>query len=231
LKKTVFILLIIFGYVSIYGQELNGVWLEYNNRVIDPYNGYTSGGEGLIIDFDNSTLSHLQSDSLFNFKASINNKKAKIKIKGIKGRLKLKIFGCDSLEIDSKENMVRVFRKLDLSNKINFTKKEIANFLTTHKFDSIQGFKGEFSADQFNRDRNLERPHTRNKFINKNWDEQGYWYIKKVKESALLIFTVGQTEINNILQILMINENGLKLKPLQNDEWFENLTEINTILK
>ena len=228
MKKIIFIFLVLTGIANSYGQELTGVWMSYNNRIIDKSKVYTRGDEGIIIDFDNSTMGHIKSDSIVHIK--INFKKSKIKAKGIKGSMKFRQFGQDSVEMNGLENSVYVFRKLDLARKIDLNKNEISEFLINTQFDSIQGIKGEFSSDQFFRDITFGRPHTKNQFVNKNWNDYGYWFVKKIEGSAFLVFTIGQTEQNNILQILSIEEKGLKLKPLQNDEWMKNLTEIKTCL-
>lgn len=230
MNKVIFIFFVLAGVVDSFGQELDGVWMSYNNRIINSKSVYTRGDEGILIDFDNLSMGHIKSDTLINVMANFKNKKVKLRVEGIKGKGKLNKFGLDSLEMNSGQNTVHVFRKLDLSHKINWAKKEITDFLIKHKFDSIQGIKGEFSKGQFFRDITFDRPHTKNQFVNKNWNDYGYWFIKKINGNAFLVFTIGQTEPNNILQILSVDKNGLRLRPLQDDEWMKNLTEIKTCL-
>lgn len=200
--------------------------MSYNNRIIDKSKVYTRGDEGLIFDFDNLTAGHIKSDTLVKIKV----KSKKIKVIGLKLKMKFRRFAQDSIETTGIENTVYVFRKLDLSHKIHLNKKEISAFLITHEFDSIQGIKGEFSSNNFFRDLTFNVPHPKYQFVNKNWNDVGYWVVKIIRDNAFLIFTIGQTEQNNILQIISIDEKGLKLKPLQNDRWMKNLTEIKTCL-
>jgi len=231
LKNAFFRIACFFCFLVSSGQELEGVWLNYNNRILDEFKSHTTGDEGMFFDFDTHTLGFIQSDSLFKIKVRSKNNLAKIKIAGIRGKGKFKIFGKDSLEADSSNNKIRVFRKLDLSHKIDMTEEEISEFLISNSFDSIQGIKGHFSPEQFFRDRIFGRPHIKNQFENKSWDDAGYWYIKKIKNSAFLIFTIGQTEKMNILQIKSLNKKGLQVNHLQEDKYMRNLIEINTCLQ
>ncbi|QLG45304.1 hypothetical protein [Costertonia aggregata] len=228
MKKTIIILFILTGLTNSYGQELNGVWMSYNNRIVEGTTYHTTGDEGIIIDFDNSTMGHIKTDTVVKIK--VNFRKSKIKSRALKAKIKFRQFGQDSIEMNGLENTIYVFRKLDLAHEIDLDKNEISDFLITHQFDSIQGIKGEFSGDKFFRDITLNTPQPKNQFVNKNWNDNGYWSVKKIKGNAFLIFTIGQTEPNNILQILSISQNGLKLNQLQTDEWMENLTEIKTCL-
>ncbi|WP_411029491.1 hypothetical protein [Spongiimicrobium sp. 3-5] len=228
MKKNIILFLIVTGLFNSYGQELSGVWMSYNNRIVEGTTYHTRGDEGVIIDFDNSTMGHIKTDTVVNIK--VNFKKSKIRSRALKAKIKFRQFGQDSIEMNGLENTIYVFQKLDLTHKIDLDKNEISNFLITHQFDSIQGIKGEFSSDKFFRDITLNVPQPKNQFVNKNWNDYGYWSVKKIRENAFLIFTIGQTEPNNILQILSITQNGLKLNELQADNWMENLTEIKTCL-
>lgn len=228
MKKILITLLLIINSISSVGQELKGVWLNYNNRVIDKFKPYTSGGEGLFMDFDNLTMGHIKSDSLVKIEVRTKKNTAKIKVGGLREIGRFRIFGQDSLELDSGDNKIEVFRKLDLSHRIPMTEKEIANFLIANSFDSIQGIKGVFSKDQFFLDKTFGRPHVKNQFENKNWDDAGYWLVKKINENAFLIFTIGQLERMNIFQILAITNDHVKLIHLQEDDYMRNFTELKT---
>ena len=232
MKKTILILFLI-GFFNSYGQELDGVWMSYKNKIIDSSRAYTSGGEGILIDFNNSTLGHISSDTLVNVNLIIKKKKVKLKVEGIKGKGKLKKYGNDSLEMDSGQNMAHIFRKLDLNHKLNKTTKEVSNFLVNNRFEPLNGYTEiEFSLDQYWLDKMFEKKSKKLNLLNHTWeDDDGYWYLKEVRENYFLIFTLGQVEKKNIYQILDITKDGLKLKPLQETDFgLKNIMELKTCL-
>ncbi len=207
--------------------------MSYKNQIIDSNRVYTSGGEGIIIDFDNSTMGHISADTLVEVDFIFKKKKLKLKVEGIKGKGKLKKLGNDSLEMDSGQNMSHIFRKLDLSNQINLSMEEITDFLISNRFEPLNDFMEiEFTADKYWKDKWLEKKSERLNLLNHTWEnDNGFWYIKEINKNYFLVFTLGQVEKQNFYQIIDLNEKGVKLKPLQETDFgLENITELKTCL-
>lgn len=124
--------------------------MSYKNQIIDSNRVYTTGGEGILIDFYNSTVGHIGSDTVVDVKFIFKKKTVKLKFEGIKGKEKLKKYGNDSLEIDSGHNMAHMFRKLNLNHKLNKTIHEVSSFLLNNKFEPLNDYtKIEFSSDLY----------------------------------------------------------------------------------
>jgi len=233
LKRLIIILFIVAGLTHAFGQGLDGVWMSYKNQIIDSSKAYTSGGEGILIDFDNSTMGHIGSDTLVDVKFIFKKKKVKLKVKGIKGKGTLKKYGIDSLELDLGQNMAHMFRKLDLNHKLDKTVKEASSFLASNRFEPLNNHTAiEFSLDQYWLDKMLGKKSKKLNLLNHTWEnDNGFWYLKEVQENLFLIFTLGQLEIKNIYQILDIQKHGLKLRPLQETDFgLKNVTELKTRL-
>jgi hypothetical protein len=233
LKRAFIILFILNGLTNSFGQKLDGVWMSYKNQIIDSNRVYTNRGEGILIDFDNSTVGHIGSDTLIEVKFIFKKKKVKLKFEGIKGKEKLKKYGNDSLEMDSGHNMAHIFRKLDLNHKLNKTIQEVSSFLLNNKFEPLNDYTEiEFTSDQYWIDKILGEKSKKLNLLNHTWEQDnGFWYLKEVQENLFLIFTLGQVEKINIYQILEIKRNGLKLKPLQETDFgLKNITELKTCL-
>ena len=107
---------------------------------------------------------------------------------------------------------------------------DISTFLIDQQCDLVNGFKLEFTAEQFLIDAQSRQPHTRHRLANKNWNDNGYWFIRKIKENAFIVFTIGKNEPENIMQISSITLNGFKLIPLQHDKNIKNLDLLRTCL-
>ncbi len=205
--------------------------MSYKNQIIDRSRVSTRGGEGILIDFDNSTVGHIGSDTVVDVEFIFKKKKVKLKFEGVKG--KLKKYGNDSLEMDSGHNMAHIFRKLDLDHKLNKTIQEVSSFLVSNRFEPLNDYTEiEFSSDQYWIDKILGEKSKKLNLLNHTWEQDnGFWYLKEVKENLFLIFTLGQVEKMNIYQILEIKKVGLKLKPLQETDFgLKNVTELKACL-
>lgn len=207
--------------------------MSYNNRIIDSSIAYSKGGEGILINFDNSTMGHIGSDTIINVHLTFKMKKVKLKVEGIKGKGKLKKFGNDSLEMDSGRNMVDVFRKLDLNNELNMSLEEVIDFFVKNRFEPLNDFMDiEFTRDKYWKDKWLARGRERLNLLNHTWEnDSGFWILKEIDKNYFLVFTLGQVEKQNFYQILDINEKSIKLKPLQETDFgLKNITELKTCL-
>lgn len=133
----------------------------------------------------------------------------------------------DSVEIDMGENVMHVFRKLDISHKIKPTKERITRIIGQKCIDSVQGYKMDFTLEQYYRDKVLELPHRKNNLWNHNREDFGFWIVDKYLDNAFLMFSIGQTERKNIFQIISVSRNGIELEHLQEDGILNNLQVLN----
>ena len=230
MKKILQILLLVFGLTSCQAQEVNGIWMSYQNYVIDINSMYTSGNEGVLIDFDNQTIGTIYSDSIVQIK--IDLKKSKLFLTTDTLKVDFKVFEKDSIEIDFGQNMMHVFRPLNLNHKLNTDEKRIKDFLVKNKFEKINGeIDIEFSDKFFFRDVMFEKPIKKNALINKSWNDEGYWLIKEIEQNFFLIFTLDQTTDKNVYQILSLDDCRMELLQLQEPESGNaKITELKTCL-
>lgn len=191
---------------------------------------YTSGNEGVLIDFDNQTIGTIYSDS--NVQIKIDLKKSKLFMTTDTLKVDFKVFEKDSIEIDFGQNMMHVFHPLNLNHKLNTDKKRIKDFLVKNKFEKINGeIDIEFSDKFFFRDVMFEKPIKKNALINKSWNDKGYWLIKEIEQNFFLIFTLDQTSDKNIYQILSLDDCRMELLQLQEPEFGNaRITELKTCL-
>ena len=191
---------------------------------------YTSGNEGVLIDFENQTIGTIYSDSIVQIK--IDLKKSKLFLTTDTLKVDFKVFEKDSIEIDFGQNMMHVFRPLNLNHKLNTDKKRIKDFLVKNKFEKINGeIDIEFSDKFFFRDVMFEKPIKKNALINKSWNDEGYWLIKEIEQNFFLIFTLDQTTDKNVYQILSLDDCRMELLQLQEPEFGNaKITELKTCL-
>ena len=191
---------------------------------------YTSGNEGVLIDFDNQKIGTIYSDSIIQIK--IDMKKSKLLMITDTLKVDFKVFEKDSIEIDFGQNMMHVFRPLNLNHKLNTDKNRIKDFLVKNKFEKINGeIDIEFSDKFFFRDVMFEKPIKKNALINKSWNDEGYWLIKEIEQNFFLIFTLDQTTDKNIYQILSLDDCRMELLQLQEPEFGNaKITELKTCL-
>lgn len=228
MKRAIIILFILNGLTNSFGQELDGVWMSYNNRTIEEGKLTTFGDEGFFLDFDNNRYGHLLGDSTIRVKFNKKQNKLISKRHGLK--IKFKRFGTDSLELDSGENTMYVFRKLDLSHKLKTNKKEIERFLIENKFDSIQDFKLNFTSEQYMIDVMRSKPFKRFNLLANDFESPGQWFISEINRNFFLVLTLGQLQEKNIFQIQSIDNCRIKLIPLQDGGFRDAVTELKTCL-
>lgn len=212
-----------------FGQDLSGVWMSYNNRTINQGKWTTFGDEGFFLDFDNNRYGHLLGDSTIRVKFNKKQNKLVSKRHGLK--IKFQRFGTDSLELDSGENTMHVFRKLDMSHRLKKSKKEIEKFLIENKFDSIQEFKLNFTSEQYMIDVMRNKPFKRFNLLANDFESPGEWFISEINGNYFLILTLGQLQEKNIFQIQSMDKCQIKLITLQNGGFREDVTELKTCLQ
>lgn len=202
--------------------------MSYNNRVIDSAEGWTTGNEGYFLDFDLNRFGHLRGDSAISVK--FNRKSNRLKSKRHDFSIRLQRFGKDSLQFDSGENMMYVFRKLDLNHQLKIDKKDIEKFLIRNDFDSIMEIDLTFSPEQYMIDRMRDKPLKRfDLLVNVN-ESTGYWHISEIKSNFFLVLTLGQFQEPNIFQIESVSNCSIGLKPLQNIAFPKSIKELKTCL-
>ncbi|MFD0837068.1 hypothetical protein ACFQ0I_14910 [Mariniflexile aquimaris] len=230
MKNALQLIFIVIGLTSCKAQDINGIWMSYNNYVIDKESMTTSGNEGFIIDFDNKTFSAIFIDSIIPTKIDFKNSKLSFNDDSLS--IDFHVFGKDSIEIDFEQNMMHVFRPLKLNHKLSVNKSQISKFLTKNNFDKTNdGIDFIFSDKVFFRDELFEKPKKRNTIINKTWNDEGYWYIKEIQQNFFLIFTIDQISNQNIYQIISMDNCKMQLQLLQEDEFRNSkLTELKICL-
>ncbi|MFI1770269.1 hypothetical protein [Thalassobellus citreus] len=230
MKKVLQLIFLVIALTSCKAQDINGIYISYNNYVIDKEAMFTSRNEGFIIDFDNKTFSSIYSDSIVPIKIDFKDSKLDFKTDSL--IINFRTFGKDSIEIDFEQNMMHVFRPLKLNHKLSVNKSQINDFLTKNKFEKINGgIDFIFSDKFFFRDEMFEKPKKKNAFINKTWNDEGYWYVKEINQNYFLIFTLDQTSDQNIYQIISIDKCKMQLEQLQEADFGNvKLTELKTCL-
>ena len=230
MKKILQLIFLVIGLTSCKAPEIDGIWMSYQNYVIDINSNYTSGNEGVIIDFDNQTISTIRTDSIFPL--IIDFKHSKLFMDSEAQNIDFKVHEKDSIEIDFGGNMMHVFRPLKLTHKLSVDKSQLRDFLIKNDFEKINGaIDFDFSNKFCIHDEMAENPNKKNAFINKSLNDEGYWYIKEIKENYFLIFTLEQTSDKNIYQIISLDECNMQLEQLQ-EPIFGNakITELKTCL-
>ena len=227
MKNLIAILIAILSIGNIYSQKLEGVWISIDDPVPSGSKYQRSKG-GIIIDFDKGYT--ITTASVSNKKISVNKKGTKIKAKGGLGKLKVIKSTQNSIHALSSKNILYVFEKVDLNTKFQLSKKEVSTFLVKQQCELIQGIKGQFTTELFFLDKKSKQPIHRNQFINYTTRDNGYWYLKKIRNSLLFVLTTGKDKTENIFQITGLDLKGIKLKQLQEDHEIRNLNEIKTCL-
>jgi len=230
LKKTLQLITIGIVLTSCKSQEVDGIWMSYNDRVINTDFAYSGTIGGFLIDFDKKEFGRFDSDSVMKIDIDFTKKQ----LKPISDTLKVdfRVFKKDSIEIELSENTMSVFRPLDLNHKLSIKKNQISDFLTQNDFDKINGeIDIIFSDEFFFRDVMFEKPNKKNALINKSWDDEGYWFVKEIEQNFFLILALDQTADQNIYQILSLNECEMELLQLQEAEFGNaKITELKTCL-
>jgi len=200
--------------------------MSYNNRAIDSQKAFTTGSEGILLDFDKSELGYLMTDSVF--KMDIDFKKMQLKNKSNTLKNDFRLFEKDSIEIELSENRVSVFRPLNLNHKLDIQKNKIIDFLTNNCFEKINEYlKIEFTNDLYPFEKRQNIRKLNSTFHNRR-QSIGYWGIKEIEGNYFLFFNSESINDQHIYQIITLEENKINLKPIQETEF--NLTELKTCL-
>lgn len=223
-----FILMFLCTIGIVNSQELSGIWISNDYPLQNGSNIRNSIDGKTILDFDAYEIGFINSDR--NSTIASNRKNTRLKIKGVRGKLKIEHIGQNKMVLKGSKNRTYVFDKLVLSHKLNMGEKELSDFLVDQQCDLIQGIQGKFTKEQFFLDKKAKKAHRRNQFINFSQRVNGYWYMKTIKGNTFFIFDSGQNKTEDIFQILSMKVNGFKLLPLQEDNSMKGLTWLKTCL-
>jgi hypothetical protein len=230
MKKALLIIFVSLGFTSSKSQDVQGIWMSYNNRTIDIDSVSNTNTSGFIIDFNQSKIGHVYSDTLSPF--VINYKEKLISIKSDTKKLGILAFYNDSIEMQIFKNRISVFHPLNLNYKIKSDKTQIENFLIKSNLKNPdQSLDIKFTNKIYFKDVIYEKTKKRKSLVNKSWDDEGYWYLKKIKGNYFLILTIEQSSSKNIYQIVSFDECKMELKQLQKPDWGGlKLNVLNTCL-
>jgi len=196
---------------------MNGIWMSYNDRIINNELTYTGDTSGVILDFDKSEIGYASFDTLIPIAIDYNEIHLKFKSDTLKTEFKK--FGKDSIEVELSKNTMSIFHPLDLSNVIEADKEDIESFLINNTFGSLgENLDLLFTDEYFSRGVRSETTKKRKALINKSWDDEGYWHINKIRDNYFLILTIDQTSDKNIYQIISFDKCKMELKQLQESE-------------
>ncbi|WP_339876355.1 hypothetical protein [Olleya marilimosa] len=226
MKKVLQLIFIVIGLTSCKAQEVDGIWMSIDDRVIDEHHSFSSGMWGMIIDFDKSEIKAVLSDSTYKFEKRHKEIKIVHNIDYIV--YPYEVFKKDSIEIEIVKNTITVFKRLNFDYPLESTKSEIVNFLTDNcvrKFgDSIEV---KFSKNYHPLDKNKELRMTET-IWNNSRPLVGNWSIGEINKNFFIFISIDDTTEENIYQITSISGNTLKLKPIK--ENYYELTELKTCL-
>ena len=110
MKKVLQLIFIVIGLTSCKAQEVDGIWMSIDDRVIDKHPSFSSGMRGMIIDFDKSEIKGVLSDSTYKFEK--RHKEIKIVHTSDSIIFPYKVFKKDSIEIEIAKNTITVFKRL-----------------------------------------------------------------------------------------------------------------------
>ncbi len=226
MKKVLQLIFIVIGLTSCKAQEVNGIWISIDDRVIDEHDAYSSGMWGMIIDFNKSEIYSIVSDSTYKFEKRL--KEIKIVHETDSIVYPYRVFKKDSIEIEIAKNTITVFKQLNFNYPLESTKSEIVDFLTgncVRKFgDSIEV---KFTKDYHPLDKNKEL-----RIIETIWNNSrplvGNWSIGEINKNFFMFISIEDTTEENIYQITSISGNTIRLKPIK--ENYYELTELKTCL-
>ncbi|WP_299399122.1 hypothetical protein [uncultured Gelidibacter sp.] len=229
MRKTLLIIFIVIGITSCKSQEVSGIWMSYNNRVIEDGQVTTTRDEGIIIDFDKQTIGNISTDSIIGVK--IDFKESKIFLNSDTLNIHFKTYQKDSIEIDFGRNMMHVFRPINLEHKLTIDKDNIIEFLTQNKYKKINEYLSLNFLNDMHFYATLYDRKNDKRFLKSQIDKNGYWFVKELKGNFFLIFAVEEIGEQNIYQITKLTKCQMELKPMQEyGEWIIELTELKTCL-
>ncbi len=201
--------------------------MSYNDRIIDKNKGYSSNIEGVIINFDQSEISQILSDTSYQIR--INRNESFIKSEFANLNTKYKLYQTDSLEIEIASNTNSVFHPLNLNYPINSTREKIENLIVG---DCWRILNDSIKTKFLNNIHPISDRNGKIKILETIWDQSrplvGNWFIGEIKNNFFLFLTVEDTTERNIYQILSVEKDKIDLIPMQEHHY--RLREIKTCM-
>ena len=230
LKKVLLLIFFLIEITSCKAQDVDGIWMSYNNYIIDIDSMFTSKDEGIIIDFNNQTMGTIHSDTIIPLTIDFKNSKLLLKTDSLS--VDYKVYGKDSIEVNFGTNMMHVFRRLALNHKLNIEKNQINSFLIKNNFNKINNaIEIKFSDKIFSFYLNLKMENKKNALTSNIGVDEGYWYLKEIEQNFFLIFALNLDSDQNIYQIKSLNQCIMKLEQLQKAGYGNvKITELKTCL-
>ena len=185
--------------------------MQKNYKVIDSTKGWRTGEVGLIIDFTNSKLRHLQKDTLINIK--VNKYLKKISFKNDADTIKYTFK--DSLLEFKDDNIINIFQPFKFKKELNFSKEKVLKLLTKNRIKPIENslrinFRNYKIKDHIN-------PKAKILQVQKvNGDLfLSFWFLEKINNNLILgFYTEYEPNEINYYRILKITNKLIQVEPL-----------------
>ncbi|MFC4267324.1 hypothetical protein [Polaribacter marinivivus] len=235
MKRSYFLIILLFGIISCQKKEPKNVWIQSRNKALTSENGFSYFSKNSIMDFNKLERYHFAIPKDSTKKFLVDYKKKTIIIDS-KFEFDYKLFEKDSLEIYYPEqNLTEVFIPLSLEKKLNLEKKEIEGKLINKKFNSINGdinfeFSNKFHAngnsiyyDKVKTNRILKTKYLKNK------ETTGYWYLGEKEKNFFLVLNFDDNE-EFVYHILKFNENQININGINTSGISNKIQELKTSL-
>jgi hypothetical protein len=234
MKKHLTILIVLIGFISCNKKIPEGVWITVKDKQMTSKNGYTKGITSLVVDFEKLEAHFLsrQLDSVSKFTVDLKSKS--IMPDGDSIYINYKLYKSDSLEIYiQQQNLTKVLVPLNLNYKLDYSKKQIIEFLTKQQFYTINDtLTVEFSDNYFENDYFTKGIKDKRMLISHfpTKEFSGYWYIgQKNKNYFLVIDPEPYTTKEYIFQIININEKKIVLKDIATEGLLIKIDELKPV--
>ncbi|TRO66806.1 hypothetical protein [Christiangramia sabulilitoris] len=209
------------------GQKIEGIWMSYNDRIIDENNWHSNNIEGIIINFDQNEISQIASDSSFQIK--INKNESLIESEFANLNSKYKLYQTDSLEVEIASNTKSVFHPLNLNHPINTSKQKIENLIAG---DCWRILNDSIKTKFLNDIHPISDSNGNIKMLETIWVQSrpmvGNWFIGEIRNNFFLFLTIEDKTERNIYQIVSVEKDKINLIPLQEHHY--KIREIKTCM-
>ncbi|NKI30818.1 hypothetical protein [Croceivirga thetidis] len=228
MKKLILLVALVLETLLLPAQELDGVWMATDTSLHNLTTTTKHDSGVILLDFDKGLIGNMANST--NEPLITNRKKNKIKVTGIKGKLKVISIDNDQLVLKGAKGTTSVFKKLDLSHALELEPKELNTYLIEQHCGEIQGIQGRFTKERFFLDKAEKEKLKRKQYINFTDKANGYWYFRKINGNTFLIITVDQKSPENIFQVKSLTLKGFDVIQLQNTNRISNLSLLKTCL-
>lgn len=228
MKKLFLLVVLVLETSLLTAQEPNGVWIATDANLGNLAITTKHDSGVILLDFDKGFIGNMANTTSEPLTA--NRKKTKIKVTGIKGKLKVLSIENDQLVLKGSKGTTSVFKKLDLTHIMEIEPKELNTYLIEQHCGEIQGIQGRFTNERFYLDKTEKGKYKRKQYINFTDKTNGYWYFRKIRGNSFLVFTVDQKSPENIFQVKSLSLKGFNLVQLQNTSSISNLSLLKTCL-